>query len=215
MFLEDVVFFFYPPAHVGPIVPVFSVAKLTPRHWSCHEVSEKSWQLDSAIPKLPSIFPQQNKKERRQRVKVVLSADVDFWTMKWILHWICFFFPLLSPPATQYLAHSSCFHRIGLQRQVRSYIFVKGYHAENWAKILSCTVWSRFYEHEAQSRDSARFGIDSAPRKYSCNATDNNTLLDYGVYVIKLLNLNELIVIIIFHYIIIPIIEKINKNLLN
>lgn len=129
MLLEDVFlsFFFYPPAHVGPIVPVFLVAKLTPRHWSCHEVSEKSWQRDSAIPKLPSILPQQNKKERRQRVKVVLSADVDFWTMKWILHWIWFFFlsPSLSPPATQCLAHRGCFHQIGLHRQGRSYIFGK------------------------------------------------------------------------------------------
>lgn len=117
MFLEDVFlsfFFFYPPAHVGPIVPVFSAAKLTPRHWSCHEVSEKSWQQDSAIPKLPSILPQQNKKEWRQRVKAVLSAGVDFWTIKWILHWIWIFFrqPTCSAMLGTHIK-SGCKGRVG------------------------------------------------------------------------------------------------------
>lgn len=141
MFLEDVFlsfFFFYPPAHVGPIVPVFSAAKLTPRHWSCHEVSEKSWQRDSAIPKLPSILPQQNKKEWRQRVKAVLSADVDFWTIKWILHWIWIFFrqPTCSAMLGTHIK-SGCKGRVG----ATVYLW-KGYQAKNCAKILSGTVWS-------------------------------------------------------------------------
>lgn len=139
----SVVFFFYPPAHVGPIVPVFSAAKLTPRHWSCHEVSEKSWQQDSAIPKLPSILPQQNKKEWRQRVKAVLSADVDFWTIKWILHWIWILFrqPTCSAMLGTHIK-SGCKGRVG----ATVYLW-KGYQAKNCAKILNGTVWSYHYEH--------------------------------------------------------------------